>query len=67
MFGNKYLINKIDILSDLDLAFYFKPHLITNKNIVSLFGCNEFCKKMYKKDYIATSGNLLKMIHINNY
>jgi len=27
----------IDILSDLHLDFYFKPHLTTSKNIVSLF------------------------------
>ena len=29
---------KIDILSDLHLDFYFKPHLTTSENIISLFG-----------------------------
>lgn len=28
---------KIDILSDLHLDFYFKPHLTTQENIVSFF------------------------------
>ena len=28
---------KIDILSDLHLDFYFKPHLTTSENIISLF------------------------------
>ena len=28
---------KIDILSDLDLDFYFKPHLTTEENVVSFF------------------------------
>ncbi len=29
---------KIDILSDLHLDFYFKPHLTISENIISLFG-----------------------------
>ena len=29
---------KVDILSDLHLDFYFKPHLTTSENIISLFG-----------------------------
>ena len=29
---------KVDILSDLHLDFYFKPHLTTSENIASLFG-----------------------------
>ena len=28
---------KIDILSDLHLDFYFKPHLTTEENVVSFF------------------------------
>ena len=28
---------KIDILSDLHLDFYFKPHLTTQENVVSFF------------------------------
>jgi len=28
----------VDILSDLYLDFYFKPHLTTSDNIISLFG-----------------------------